>query len=129
MGAAEDIAERRNEGPMKYIGLMQQGKENHLIRDHQVADLAQVREQVMAKKKVNQVSKIIEDQFRGLVNPDRMTVPLRDPIDLKEYRLDAYDELPNVPTYRLNDSSSDSGRSLKSDTNPEVCWETLEWIK
>ena len=42
MEAEEDVAER-TAGPMEYIGLMQQGKENNLIRDHQVADLAQVR--------------------------------------------------------------------------------------
>ena len=36
---------------MNYLGLMQQGKENHLISDHQVADLIQVPEQVMDKEK------------------------------------------------------------------------------
>ena len=50
-------------------------------------------------------------------------------IDFEACRPDAYDEPPNVPTFRLNDSSSDSGGSAKTDTHPEVCWETLEWIR
>ena len=58
-----------------------------------------------------------------------MTEPLRDPIHLQEYWLDADDEHPNVPVHQMNDSSSDSGGSVKSETHPEVCWDALEWIK
>ena len=84
MEAAEDVAER-NARPGDYVGLMQKGKQNHLIRDHQVADLAQLREQAMVQEKVSHVSKIIEDQLRGLADPKQMSVALREPIALKEY--------------------------------------------
>ena len=118
----------QNAGPGDYLGFMQKGSHKNSIRDHQVADLAQVREQAMAKEAVSHVSKIIEDQLRGLADPRQMSVALREPIALKEHRLDAYDKPLNVQTFQLNDSSSDSGGSEKSDTHPEVCWEVLEWI-
>ena len=57
-----------------------------------------------------------------------MSVALREPIALSERRLGAYDKPTNVPTFHMNDSSSDSGESEKSDTHPEVCWTALEWI-
>ena len=59
-----------------------------------------------------------------------MPVALREAIALGEHRLDADDPHANVPTFHLpaNDSSSDSGESLKSDTNPEVCWTVYDWI-
>ena len=129
MEAAENIAERRKAGRMKYIGLMQQGKEKNLIRDNQVVHLAQVREQEMAKEMANQISEIIEEQLRGFRNPDQLTEPLRDTIHLQQYRLDADDEHQNVPVHQMNDSSSDSGGSLKSETHPEICWEAHGWIK
>ena len=58
-----------------------------------------------------------------------MTEPLRDTIHLQQYRLDADDEHQNVPVHQMNDSSSDSGVSVKSETHPEICWEACEWIK
>ena len=82
MEAAEEAAERRRQGSAQYIGLMQQGKEDNLIRDNQVTHLAQVREQKMAEEMANQVSEIIEEQLRGFGNPDQLTEPLRDPIHL-----------------------------------------------
>ena len=63
MEAAEEAAEQRRQGPAQYIGLMQQGKEDYLIRDNQLTHLAQVREQKMAEEMANQVSEIIEEQL------------------------------------------------------------------
>ena len=61
---AEDAAERRRQlGPAKYLGLMQLGQEDNLIRDNQVSHLAQVREQEMAEEMANQISEIIEEQL------------------------------------------------------------------
>ena len=95
-----------------------------------VHDLAQVREQAMAKEHVRQVYKIIKDQLRSLGDPRQMPVALREPIALREHRLDADDRSPIVQAYHLpaNDSSSDSGEALKSDTHPEACWTVHEWI-
>ena len=130
MEAAEEAAEQRRQlGPSRYLGLMQQGQEDNLIRDNQVVHLAQVREQEMAEEMANQISEIIEEQLRGFRNPDQLTEPLRDTIHLQRYRLDADDEHQNVPVHQMNDSSSDSGGSVKSETHPEICWEAHEWIK
>ena len=46
------------------------------------------------------------------------------------YRLDADDPGAGVPWYHMSgsDSSSDSGDSQKTETNPEACWTVYEWI-
>ena len=74
MEAAEDAAEQ-NAGPGEILGLMTEGRENYLIRDNRVNDLAQVR-----------------DQLRTLGDPRQMPVALREAIALGEHRLDADDQ-------------------------------------
>ena len=82
----------------------------------------------------NQISEIIEEQLRGIGHPDLLTEPLRDTIHLKRHRLDDDEEHRDVPVrqmtvHQMNDSSSESGGSVKSETHPEICWEAYEWIK
>ena len=77
MEAAEEAAERRKQlGPSRYLGLMQPGQEDNLMRDNQIVHLAQVREQEMAEEMANRISEIIEEQLRGIWEPrpiDRTT--------------------------------------------------------
>ena len=84
----------------------------------------------MANGNVGQVSKIIENQLRVLGDPRQMSVALREPVALREHRLDADGQPPVEQTYHMtaNDSSSDSGESRKSDTNPEACWTVYDGI-
>ena len=71
MEATEEAAERRKQlGPSRYFGLMQLGQEDNPIRDNQVVHFAQVRDQEMAEEMANQISEIIEEQLRGIGNPD-----------------------------------------------------------
>ena len=48
---------------------MAKDRQNNFIRDHQVNDLAQVREQAMVKEHVGQVLNTVKDQLRGLGDP------------------------------------------------------------
>ena len=116
MEATEDAAERRKQhGPARYLGIMPLGQEDNLIRDNQVVHLAQVREQEMANGMANQIAKIIEEQLRGIENPDLLTEPLRDIIYLQRYRLDDDEERQDGAPRQLtvhqmnNDSSSEFG--------------------